>query len=193
MKLTNKELSLIQDSDFLLTKVKIISKIFRLLENTENNLREIINNTTFKFPLGTKIKYGKISKGEAYLNLPYLILDYPTLFSNADIFAYRTMFWWGNFFSATLHLQGESLKIFRNKIIDNYKHLLNQNIYICVADNPWEYNYKKNNYVLLKNSNNDILNSHPFIKLSKKLELNEYKNLQKFSSDFFKLLLDILM
>ena len=105
MKLTNNELSLIQDSDFLLTKVKIISKIFRLLESTENHLRKIINETTFKFPLGTKIKYGKISKGETYLNLPYLILDYPTLFTNTDIFAFRTMFWWGKFFSATIHLQ----------------------------------------------------------------------------------------
>ena len=156
MKLTNKELSLIQDSDFLLTKVKVISKIFRLLEITENNLRKIINETTFKFPLGTKIKYGKISKGETYLKLPYLILDYPTLFTNRDIFAFRTMFWWGNFFSATIHLQGESLNIFRNKIIDNYKYLLNQNIYICVANNPWEYHYKKSNYVLLKNSSKDL-------------------------------------
>ena len=76
MKLTNNELSLIQDSDFLLTKVKIISKIFRLLESTENHLRKIINETTFKFPLGTKIKYGKISKGETYLNLPYLIQNH---------------------------------------------------------------------------------------------------------------------
>jgi hypothetical protein len=50
---------------------------------------------------------GKISRGENYQLLPYIILDYPSYFSRNNIFAVRTMFWWGNFFSITLHLSGD--------------------------------------------------------------------------------------
>ena len=48
----------------------------------------------------------KIAKGENYLQLPYVLLDYPRCFDKENIFAIRTMFWWGNFFSITLHLSG---------------------------------------------------------------------------------------
>ena len=40
----------------------------------------------------------KISRGEQYLGLPYVMLDYPRIFSKENVFAIRTFFWWGNYF-----------------------------------------------------------------------------------------------
>jgi len=48
----------------------------------------------------------KISRGENYLGLPYLVLDYPRLFRPDAVLAIRTFFWWGHFFSSTLQLSG---------------------------------------------------------------------------------------
>ncbi len=36
------------------------------------------------------------------------MLDYPRAFGRDSIFACRTFFWWGRFFSLTLHLAGRS-------------------------------------------------------------------------------------
>ena len=34
----------------------------------------------------------------------------PAVFSKENIFAIRTMFWWGNFFSISLHVSGKYFK-----------------------------------------------------------------------------------
>src|SRR6187402_1143085 len=54
----------------------------------------------------------KISRGENYKGLPYVILDYPRLFGREDVFAVRTMFWWGHSFHVTLHLKGKYQAMF---------------------------------------------------------------------------------
>jgi hypothetical protein len=36
------------------------------------------------------------------------------------VFAIRTMFWWGNFFSVTLHMKGNYREHFQEKLIGNY-------------------------------------------------------------------------
>ena len=56
--------------------------------------------------LGEKYGSPKISKGENYRGLPYVMLDYPRLFGREEVLAIRTFFWWGHGFSVTLHLKG---------------------------------------------------------------------------------------
>ena len=63
----------------------------------------------------------KISKGENYKGLPWLVLDYPRYFNKEDIFAIRTLFWWGNFFSITLHISGKYKMRYEKKIIDSFE------------------------------------------------------------------------
>ena len=105
MDISEKELKVLQGTDFLLTKAAVLEKIYKLLEDTRSKLIKNVKSTNFSFPDGTDIVTGKISRGENYRNLPYMVLDYPTLFTNESSFSFRTMFWWGNFFSSTLHLE----------------------------------------------------------------------------------------
>jgi hypothetical protein len=48
----------------------------------------------------------KVSRGENYRGLPWVMLDYPRVFGRVDVLAIRTMFWWGHGFTVTLHLKG---------------------------------------------------------------------------------------
>lgn len=185
---TNKELSLLKDTDFLLTKINIIEKVNSLLTETRKELLQITKKSNFNFSNKLDLKRSKISKGEYYRGLPYLVLDCPAHFSEKNIFAYRTMFWWGNFFSSTFHLQGESLKKYRNKLINNFDNLLNNDIYISVGKTPWEYHYENDNYVKLDKTHKFFISNCNFLKLSKKIELNEWKSLPEFSTKFLELL-----
>ena len=54
----------------------------------------------------------KISKGEKYKGLPWVMLDYPRIFGKEDIMAIGTRFWWGHYFSVTLHLKGGYLRTY---------------------------------------------------------------------------------
>ncbi len=192
LNITNEDLILLEDSDVLLRKVNIIKKIERLLENSKLELINFLNNSDFNLPEQIDLNKAKISKGESYKDLPYLVLDFPAFFSNEDIFAYRTMFWWGNFFSSTLHLQGYFLDKYREKIIDNIDFLYNKDIYICVNNTPWQYNFEDDNYELLNNKHYNFISKCRFLKLSKKIELKEWKEIPSFSKNYFKQILSII-
>ncbi len=191
--LSKKDLNYLHDTDFLLTKIEILNKIFKLMDATREELINIVKGEWFPFPAGTETSTGKISKGENYLGLPYMVLDYPALFKKNNIFSYRTMFWWGNFFSATLHLQESSLNKYRNAFINNFDTLKKeQNLYISIGSSPWQYYYDSNNYVLLDTNHKDHIKSCEFLKLSKKISIKEWNNVPMFSSEFLKFILTIL-
>ncbi len=193
MDITSEELELLNNSNFIFTKIKAQEKIYSLLQNTRAEINTFFHQSNFLFHQKLKIsEFDKISKGEKYLNLPYMILDSPAYFSKNNIFDYRTMFLWANFFSFSLHLQGLFLDYYKHKLLNNFDNLLNKNIYISVSDSPWEYLYNKNNYVLVSKEHIDFIKTAPFIKLSKKCTLSEWRNVPKFSVDFLEFLLRIL-
>ena len=157
-----------------------------------SKLRKSVDQSELKKVLGKSQMSGKISKGENYRNFPYLVLDYPATFSKEDIFAFRTMFWWGSFFSFTIHLQGRFLEQYRQHFSANIEKLASHDTFICVNSSPWEYHYEADNYKLLHPSDHDLMNRHPFLKISKRIELRQWENLPKEASDFLKFLLEII-
>jgi len=192
MDFTEKDLHILEDTDFLLAKSSILKKIYNLLEKTRTRLIRIVEESDFSFPEGTDIVMGKISRGENYKNLPYMVIDYPTLFTNENSFAFRTMFWWGNFFSSTLQLEGRSLNEYSKIIGNNIDKLLDKNIFIGVGETPWEYHYNEDNYLILTKDHIKIINNCNFLKLSKNISLSDWERLPAFASGFLKLMISVL-
>ena len=181
----NRELHVIQDQDFLLTKLQVIAKIRTLMEQTSVQIRQKLEESGKSQQFMTTLGKAKISKGENYRGLPYMVLDYPSYFSKKNIFAFRTMFWWGNFFSSTLHLQGKYLDLVRDDFIENLKKLhSDKSIYICTGDTPWEYHYGNDNYKLISPGDKELIETHDFLKLSKRFELDQWRDLPVLSSAF---------
>lgn len=192
MKLTSKEHEIIFDKEFLITKVEAINKIQLLFEDVRISLQKVIEQSSFKFPDYVDMQYGKIFKGENYLSLPYVNLDFPKYFSNDNIFSFRTMFWWGNYFSSTIHLQGKSLDLYKPIIRKNLFNNLNDKVYICVNDSPWEYHLNSDNYILLSDFNIDSFSNLKFLKISKIFQLNDYEILPQLVSVFLNQILTTL-
>ena len=176
----------------MITKKTVISKIHDLLEKTKKELELHLAHAQLPDRIMSGFRPMKISRGENYRDLPYMVLDYPARFSKKDIFAYRTMFWWGNFFSCTLHLQGKSLLTYRSKILLNIDQLEKHAYYLCISDSPWQYHYGADNYKQLTISDSNFIETSRFLKLSKKIKLDEWASLPEFSvsclSNFLKIL-----
>src|SRR3990167_6258007 len=100
------EFEVLSDKDFFYTKRAVNEKLIALLEVTQRKISEYISSSGFPFPEECHRKKGKISKGENYNMLPWFMLDYPAFFTQKDIFAFRTMFWWGECFSCTFLMSG---------------------------------------------------------------------------------------
>ncbi len=104
IQLSSSELELVTDTSWILTKNSIIERLVQGLAGLSEAYRPIWEGAVL--PGGPYPSSPKISKGENYKGLPWIVLDYPRLFGREDVLAVRTLFWWGHYFSVTLHLKG---------------------------------------------------------------------------------------
>ena len=88
----------------------------------------------------------KISKGENYLGLPYVILDYPRISNGDGLFFIRSMFWWGNFFSSTLQVSGNFKMQNLSRVTNAFESLRDKNYYVGINANPWVHHFGNDNY-----------------------------------------------
>ena len=141
------EMDLMCDSEIILTKNKVLEKVKAMLEDLQEDLVE--NQFASSSSPHSEIFsiHPKISKGENYLGLPYLILDFPRVFKQQDIFAIRTMFWWGNFYSTTLHLSGDFKLRYLKKIQSAQPLLSGEGFYLGIGEDPWKHHFGDDNYV----------------------------------------------
>jgi len=192
-----KEVNYINDSDFLLTKRKITNKIFNLLAKVQESTIPILQQYQDTIPEEVLAISGKISKGENYRSLPYLVLDCPRYFNKEDVFAIRTMFWWGNYCSITLHLSGRFLKKYKSQLINNITNLrATGNLYICINKTPWEYHFDEDNYLLpsllSEEEVQNLIADKKFLKISTRIDFDQMMLLDKIAVDFIKKVIKLL-
>jgi hypothetical protein len=195
VRLSKEEMGLITRSDWILTKNQILKKVQQLLSDVQVQLqqllpeyswlqREIINSSP------------KISRGENYKGLPWLILDYPRYFNKEDVFAVRNFFWWGNFFSSTFHLAGIYKVRYKNKIIDSFEMLKKNDFYFCNNEDQWEHHFETENYEAVSAFNHSsfekMINEKSFIKLAKKIPLEKWNDVEEKMVETFSQLMNAL-
>jgi hypothetical protein len=188
------EMDLLTNADWILTKNLVVKKAQRLLEEVQQNISDYSKQHSTIFPAEVIAVSPKISKGENYIGLPWLMLDYPRYFDKENIFAIRTMFWWGNFFSTTLHLSGKYKEKYSNTIKNLYDELCRNEFYTCINEEEWHHHLEKENYLPVKsftaNDFADHVKKRSFIKLSIELSFSQWDNaIQLLSENFTRIAL----
>jgi hypothetical protein len=181
--LSNGELSVASNKDIILTKRTIIETASLLFSNFTPQLAIIFKNTLNPFKDLAKA-VPKITKGENYNDLPYVILDYPAVFKKENIFALRSMFWWGNFISITLHLSGEYKLYFEKNIFKN----LSPDFYVCTNETQWQHHFDESNYKMYSTLSKEemmIIKQKEFIKIALKYELHHWNMMQSLLPEGF--------
>jgi hypothetical protein len=177
VKLSIEELALVTNAELILTKNRIIQKVYELFGelSEEYKLRSsTFDETILSIP-------PKISKGENYLGLPWVMLDYPRKFSKTDVLAVRTFFWWGNFFSITLQLQGNYHQRFSNAV---QTKLIKDDWWVCSdSSDAWQHHFDPAYYIPFTSAAQ--LDKLPFIKLAKKIPLQQWDNSFRFLSNTY--------
>jgi len=171
------EIELLSDAGFILTKNAILQKLKELLLSVETKQKEILKKYPAVIPQQVLKISPKISRGENYKGLPWLVLDHPRYFEQTNVFAIRTMFWWGNFFSITLHLSGRFKEHLQHKISEKRASLIKHNFFLCINSNEWEHHFKPDNYRPIKNypvnELEKIITESSFLKIAVKFTLDQ--------------------
>jgi hypothetical protein len=188
------ELELVNNTQWIFTKQIVIKKVQHLLGDLHDHYRKVVEEEKEFLPEIFRRAGGKITRGENYRGLPYLILDYPALFGKEDIFAVRTMFWWGNFFSISLHVSGKYFSC-RENIWQLLDALKKKNFWVCVNENEWEHHFQPHNYCMIhemtEHQIND-LNKKDFLKFGKKIELTAWDSIPLFLEQSFKEIIELI-
>ena len=197
VKLSKEEMMLVNDRQFILTKQIIISKVYKLFGLLNEEYKLVIKNKKLLLKDEVLRPPAKIYKGEQYLQLPYVLMDYPRCFAKTDVFAIRSFFWWGNFFSITIHLAGIHLEEYKEYIFLFIEQQKNSGWYICINDTEWQHDFGEQNYLPVYACMQDAnlmktIRGKPFIKLAKKIELAEWNNVHEFFIQNFSALTEML-
>ena len=80
IRLSATELELVTNADWILTKNGIIQKVKSILEGLQAEQQDYLVQEKNSFPAEFISPLPKISKGENYKGLPYLVLDHPRYF-----------------------------------------------------------------------------------------------------------------
>lgn len=195
IQLSPQETELVANTEWILVKHSIIKKVYAMFGDINELIKTEAKAFNDLFPGNIKNQNGKISKGENYQQLPYVILDYPAFFEKENIFAIRTMFWWGNFFSVTLHLSGIFKEQLDNKNPTIFSFLQKNNFFICVNKNEWEHHFEEDNYKhasAISLQQFEKINQKDFFKISKKIALSQWNETNDFVINSFREIMQLL-
>jgi hypothetical protein len=139
------ELDLAMDPQVMLMKNAVVDAVYGLFGRVAERQSEILSPLRPFFGEAFDLP-PKISRGEKYRGLPYVMLDHPRSFTSHDILAVRTLFWWGHFFSVTLHLRGRWLERFEPGILASRARLAAGGFHVSTGAQEWEHHFGSDNY-----------------------------------------------
>lgn len=174
LKLSEEELALAANASVMLMKNAVIEKVNLLFGRLSVAQPAVLQPLHRELEAALEVP-AKISRGESYRALPYLVLDYPRYFRPHDVMAIRTMFWWGNFFSVTLHLKGNYREQFSDRILQRRQQIGEKGFHACIAPEEWEHHFGEDNYLPVDLIEEDewleLYRARLFTKLSKQVSI----------------------
>lgn len=192
--LSPQQIKLVTDTSWILTKNEIIQCIklaFGVLYEQQLSVLKEADLHEEILKIG-----GKISHGENYLGLPWIVLDYPRLFVRNNIFAIRTMFWWGKFFSTTLHMSGKWQQNIAPKLQASWSILQKNNFWISYTGNQWIHDITDTSYIAAQhitlNELETILQQAPFVKIGAYTAIENIDAASAILMQYYSLLIKII-
>lgn len=174
IRLSPNELALVQDAQIILTKNSVLQKTAALMQEVQARLQA----HTAASPHPIYQTPPKISRGENYCGLPWVVLDFPRISDGEGICFVRSFFWWGKFFSSTLQLSGRYQTNALPRLQQAQTALANRNYFIGVSADPWQHHFEADNYqpiaTLTQQAFARALAAQPHTKIAARWPLNDW-------------------
>ncbi|HSC53122.1 MAG TPA: hypothetical protein VLC98_05880 [Phnomibacter sp.] len=131
--LSSAEWQMAYSTEVILTKNRIIEEVYNLFGELSVAFQKQGEGLKDWKPELFAV-HPKISRGENYEGMPWVMLDYPREYSKEHgHFAIRCFFWWGHFFSINLQLSGAYLQ----QLHPALQQLQQQQWMVGCTNDPW--------------------------------------------------------
>lgn len=178
--LSPQEIELLVNPEWLLIKNQVIQKVINVYGVLHQLFRQGIIDNKDALPLHISANSGKISKGNNFKGLPFVVLDYPARFGKNDVFCVRCFFLWGNYFIISLHLSGKysppdaDLK----KWLEYFKE---KDFSINISSDEWSQEWEC--YEEIQSNKNQL--QEKFFKVAAKINIAEWERMPEFFQEKF--------
>ena len=178
--LSPQEKELLENPEWLLIKNQVIEKIIIVYGELHQLFRQRIIADKDALPLYISAKGGKISKGNNFKGLPFVVLDYPASFGKNNIFCVRCFFLWGNYFIISLQLSGNYMprEDDREKWLAYFKQ---KNFSINISPDEWSQEWECYEEIQLDENQS----RGNFLKVAAKIKINELEKMPEFFQERF--------
>jgi hypothetical protein len=202
VRLSAEEMRLVTDPAWILTKNSVMGKVVAMFAELSEVIRA--GGAHRVAPLRRAPSSGgkepKISKGENYKGLPWVMLDYPREFGREDVYAIRLFFLWGYAFSVTLHLKGEYMRVFLPMIMDRREELSAAGFERAISADEWAHEHTQETYGPLSEAGDvraaagkgEAGGERSWLKLSARVGLEHWDEAPERLSMLYSLLLEVM-
>jgi hypothetical protein len=179
LQLSEEEMELATNKAFILTKQRVIQKVTVLMGGLAEAMQAGWECSGYHWPEEILHSSPKISKGEQYRQMPYVVLDYPRVFSKEHVFAIRHFFWWGHYFSSTLHLKGKYQAYYGTKVLAAIDKGWFNGYRLSVTGNEFEFDLDSDSYRAIQPSAEPVMGIHhgPFLKIARCYAIRQWNHL----------------
>ena len=189
VQLSAEEWQLLQNSGWILTKHAIIDKVYHLFGGLSQRMQ--LSLPQRGLPPEVLQHSPKISKGEQYERMPWVVLDYPRCFGRENVFAIRTFFWWGHSFSVTIHLKGTYRDRYLPVLQQRWAELAAAGFHVGISEDEWRHEHVPETYRPLVSAEELPITSS-FLKLSGACGLDRWGEAHEVLLGLFRVLVDVL-
>jgi hypothetical protein len=125
-----------------------------------------------------------------------VVLDYPRVFARNEVLAIRTMFWWGYYFTITLHLKGQYHEAMLSGIRDRVHLLTAREFYVGTSHEEWRHELSGDNYTCVKGMDEETARElldrpRPFLKIASGCDLTEWNKAPDLLNDLFRVIVEV--
>jgi hypothetical protein len=171
------ELELVSDVAWIYAKNQIVEKTAVLLGAVAAHLQSVYTDPSGSFPACLK-QSPKISRGEAYEELPWLMLDFPREFQGEDWLAVRHFFSWGRGFTVSLLLRGIHLDRALGCLERHWSNWQQAGLAQVTGSDPWKHHANPTMQRLLAEITREELTAmaraQGFLQIRKHLPIQEW-------------------
>lgn len=185
------EKEVVTDTEWVLAKHRIIKKVYFLFGELSQHYGSVLHAHA-RLPDEVTTVSAKIYKGENYLMFPYVMLDHPRYFNKSDVFAVRTLFWWGDSFSIHLVLGGKYKTALMSILKKKISSLHGQDWYFTFTNHPWDHHFEPPNYQALEPDSALSETADNYFKLGRRLKLDQWDGAKEFFVSSFEQLVSLV-
>lgn len=183
--LSAEEWALVSNPDIILTKNAIIEKVYQMLGEVAEKYTNIVRHLPEQYSGEWISASPKIARGEQYLGLPWVMLDYPRYFSEGNTKAIRTFFWWGHGFSMHLLLQGSYCNLWKSNAKAHIRSA-DENWWMDTDKDPWQHHFRNGCCNRIHQMQMEQINELNFIKYSCWFPLSDWEKIPENCAEIFK-------